>query len=156
MKKCIFSLFIIFALSQVSYGQSLDNLMLKVSKADNVETVKIGGFLMACGKLFGGVSDMPVARGVKGMEIYSLENCHFSLKKEFSDVFNSLKDGNGYETVILAKENKEGVRIMVKKEKDAIKEVIFLCMDKSDPAIIKFTGKIKDKDIERLVNEYNK
>ena len=156
MKKCIFSLFVIFALSQVSYGQNLDNLMRKVSQDDNVESVKIGGFLMTCGKLFGGVSNMPVTRGIKTLEVYSLENCDRSLKKEATEVFNSMKDGNGYETLILAKEKKEGVRIMVKRDKNTIKEMVFLCMDKNDPAIIKFTGKIKDSDIEKLVNEYDK
>ena len=54
----------------------------------------------------------------------------------------------------MAKEKNDGVRIMIKKEKNLIKEMVLLCMNGSDPAVIRIAGKIKEKDIEELVSQY--
>ena len=155
MKKYVFCLILTLSLSSVGYAQNVDNLLKKVSSTENVDKVKIGGFLMALGKMFGGVGDMPVARGINGVEVYDLSGCDSKFKQELKNEFNKIKDGNGYETLIYAKDGGEGVRIMVKKDKkNIIKEMVILCMDKKDPAIIRLSGKIHEKDIAELVNEY--
>lgn len=156
MKKYIFSLVLISLISISGYGQNIDHLLKKVSNTENIEKVKINGFMMSLGKMFGGVKDMPVARGVKSMEIFTLSNNDSKLKDDFIKLFNNTKDEKGYETLIFVKDKEDGIRIMVKKDKDIIKDMIFLCMDKEEPAIIRFSGKIKEKDIEELVEKYNK
>ncbi|HMM03094.1 MULTISPECIES: DUF4252 domain-containing protein [unclassified Dysgonomonas] len=156
MKKYLFCLVLLFGFILAAPAQNIDQLLKKVSKTENIEKVKIGKFMMSLGKAFGGVGDMPVARGIHSMEIYDLSSCDNGLKKDLAKQFNKLKDGGGYETLIYAKDKRDGVRIMVKKDKDTIKEMIILCMDEQDPTIIRFSGKIKDNDIAELVNKYDK
>jgi len=157
MKKYLFCLILALSLSLAGSAQDVDKLLKKVSKTENVDKVKIGGFLMALGKMCGGVGDMPVARGINGLEVYDLSDCDFKFKQDLKNEFNKIKDGNGYETLMSVKDGDEGVRIIVKKDKkNTIREMIILCMDKDDPAIIKLSGKILEKDIAELVNEYNK
>lgn len=156
MKKYLFCLVLLFGFILAAPAQNIDQLLKKVSKTENIEKVKIGKFMMSLGKAFGGVGDMPVARGIHSMEIYDLSSCDNVLKKDLAKQFNKLKDGGGYETLIYAKDKSDGVRIMVKKDKDTIKEMIILCMDEQDPTIIRFSGKIKDNDIAELVNKYDK
>lgn len=156
MKKYIFSLVLISLISISGYSQNIDQLMKKVSNTESIEKVKINGFMMSLAKTFGGTKDMPVARGVKSMEIFTLSNNDSHLKDDFIKLFNNTKDEKGYETLIFVKDKEEGIRIMVKKDKDIINNMIFLCMDKDEPTIIRFSGKIKEKDIQELVDKYNK
>ncbi|WP_029904268.1 DUF4252 domain-containing protein [Prevotella sp. 10(H)] len=156
MKKYLLCLVLFLALSQITQAQNVDKLLKTVSQTENIEKVKIGRFMMSLGKAFGGVGNKPVARGIHSMEVYDLSECDGNLKNNLASQFNNVKDGAGYETLIYAKEKGDGVRIMVKKDKDVIKEMIILCMDKDDPALIRFSGKIKEKDIAELVEKYNK
>jgi len=155
MKKYLFCLVLFVSLGFTGYSQNIDQLLKKAEMTESVDKIKISGFLMSLGKMAGGINNIPVAKGVKSMEIYSLSDCRHSIKKEFSDLFYNLNDGNGYETLVYAKDGNEGVRILINKKKDTIHNTILLCMDKNDPAIIKFSGKIKEKDIAGLVNNTN-
>lgn len=137
------------------YSQNVDHLLKKVSKAESVEKVAINGFMMSLGKMFGGVKDMPLVRGVDSMEIFTLSANDTNLKKDFIKLFNNSKDEKGYETLIFVKDKEDGIRILVKKEKDIIKDMIFLCMSEEEPTVIKLSGKIKQSDIDELVEKYN-
>jgi hypothetical protein len=154
MKKYVFCLILVLSLNLSGQAQTVNQLLNKVSETENIEKVKIGGFIMSIGKMFGGVSNMPVARGVNMLEVYDLSGCNIGFKEELAQQFKNLKDGDGYETLLQAKEKNDGVRIMIKKEKNLIKEMVLLCMNGSDPAVIRIAGKIKEKDIEELVSQY--
>lgn len=156
MKKYIFCLVLVLSLSQLSYSQSLGNLMNSVSNAENVEKVKIGRFMMSLGKAFGGVGDMPVARGIHSMEVYDLSGCNAAFKQSLLEQMNALKDGDGYETLMTVNDKKDNVRIMMKKDKNVIKDMVILCLSDNDPAIVKFSGKIKEGDIAELIEKYDK
>ncbi|MDU1890467.1 MAG: DUF4252 domain-containing protein [Dysgonomonas sp.] len=155
MKKYILSIALVIASTSFAFGQNVDQLLKKASKIENVEKVQIGGFLMGLGKMFGGVNNMPVAKGVKSMEILDLSSCDGGTKQNLIKDFKKTRDGNGYETLMMVREKNDGIRIMVKKEKKYISEIVFLCMDNNDPAIIKFSGKISEEDINKLVDQYN-
>lgn len=156
MKKYILCLLAILAMSMSDcYSQNVDQLLKKVSKAEDVEKVSINSFMMSLGKMFGGVGDMPLAKGIESMDIFTLSANDTNLKNDFVKLFNKPKDEKGYETLIFVKDKKDGIRILVKKEKDIIKDMIFLCMDEDEPTIIKFSGKIKEKDIDELMKKYN-
>lgn len=156
MKRYLIGIALIFALSLNSYAQDVDQFLKNVSKTENIDRVKIGRFMMTLGKAIGGVSDMPVTRGVHSLEVYDLSCCNNNLRKDFARQINNLEDGNGYETLLMAKSKGDNVRIMIKKKKDIISDMVILCMDDNDPAIIKLSGKIKEKDIAELVNKYDK
>lgn len=156
MKKYLFCILFILTVSVTGYAQNIDQLLSKVSKAENIDKVKIGKFMMSLGKTFGGVGDMPLVRGIHSMEVYNLSGCDHNFKDDLAKQFHKIKDGGGYETLIYAKDKTDGVRIMIKKKKDIISEMLILCMDKNDPTIIKFSGKIKENDIAELTSKYNK
>jgi len=155
MKKYLFCLVLSLSLTVSASAQNVDGFLKRVSKAENVEKVKISGFMMFLGKKFASVNDMPLAKGVKSMEVYSLSECSDNLKRDFKDIFHNLKDGKGYETLIYVRDGNEGVRIMVNKNKDTVRDIVMLCMDEHDPVVLKFSGKIKEKEIAALVDKYN-
>jgi hypothetical protein len=156
MKKYLLCLTLVLASSQAVYSQSLNNLINKVSKVENVDKVKIGRFIMSLGKTFGGVGNMPVARGIHSMEVYDLSGCDSAFRKELARQISELKDGDGYETLLTVRDKGDGVRIMMKKKKDIISDMVILCMDDDDPAIVKFSGKIKEGDLAELIKKYDK
>ncbi len=148
---------LVLSLAATAQAQDVNKFMKKAANAENVEKVKIGGFLMFVAKTFGAFDDVPEMKGLKGVEIYDLSECYSGLKQELVKEFGKIKDGNGYETLIQIKDGGDNIRIMVKKDKkNNIREMIFLCMEKDDPAIIKISGKISENDIAQLVNEYSK
>ena len=67
-----------------------------------------------------------------------------------------LKDGDGYETLLMAKDKDDNVRIMMKKKNNTISDMVILCMSANDPTIVKFSGKIKEEDLTQLVQKYDK
>ncbi len=155
MKKYLLCLVLVLAIGQMSYAQSVDKFLKNVSKTENIDQMKIGHFMMNLGKMFGGVGDMPVVRGVHTLEVYDLSNCDAGVKRDFANQINSLKDSDGYETVIMAKDKGDNVRIMMKKKKNEISDLVILCMGDKEPAIVKLSGKIKEKDLSELVDKYN-
>lgn len=155
MKKFLFCLVLVSFVSLSGYGQNVDDLLKKASSAKNVEKVKVDGFMMSLGKMLGGISDMPLVKGVKSVEVFELSDGDAKLKSDFFSLFNNTKNEKGYETLIFVKDKEDGIRILMKKEKDLIKDLVLLCKDEKEPVIIRLTGKIKEKDIDELVNKYN-
>ncbi|GHV15995.1 hypothetical protein FACS1894179_02090 [Bacteroidia bacterium] len=139
----------------MSYAQSVERFLKNVSNTENIDKVKIGRFMMSLGKMFGGVGNTPVARGIHSLEVYDLSGCDARVKQDFLNQINSLKDGDGYETLIMVKDKGDNVRIMMKKKKDVISDLVILCMDDKEPTIVKLSGKIKEKDVSGLVDKYN-
>lgn len=155
MKKYLLCLVLVLAIGQMSYAQSVEKFLKNVSKTENIDQVKIGHYMMNLGKMFGGVGDMPVVRGVHTLEVYDLSSCDAGVKRDFANQINNLKDSDGYETVIMAKDKGDNVRIMMKKKKNEISDLVILCMGDKEPAIVKLSGKIKEKDLSELVDKYN-
>ncbi|GAB6007828.1 DUF4252 domain-containing protein [Dysgonomonas reticulitermitis] len=155
MKKYLLCLILALAIGQMSYAQSVERFLKNVSNTENIDKVKIGRFMMSLGKMFGGVGNTPVARGIHSLEVYDLSDCDARVKQDFVNQINSLKDGDGYETLIMVKDKGDNVRIMMKKKKDVISDLVILCMDDKEPAIVKLSGEIKEKDVSGLVDKYN-
>lgn len=154
MKKYLICAVLILMINQVGYAQDAKQLLSKYSNAKDIESVNIGSFMMKLGKTFGGIGDTPVARGVNSIQILEFSSCSQKIKDQFTSDVKKLKDGSGYETLIQVKNRNEGLRIMVKKEKDVIREIVLFCHDKNDPTIIKLSGKIKESDLAELVEKY--
>lgn len=155
MKKYLLCLILALAIGQMSYAQSVEKFLKNVSNTENIDQVKIGHFMMNLGKMFGGVGDVPVARGVHTLAVYDLSNSDAGVKQNFANQINSLKDSDGYETLIMAKDKGDNVRIMMKKKKNEISDLVILCMDDKESTIVKLSGKIKEKDLSELVDKYN-
>lgn len=150
MKKYVLCFILVFSVSQIAFSQNVNQLLADFSKTNEVEKVKIGGFLMSLSKLLGGVSNNQIVKGVKSMEVMTLTNPSEQIRRNFTDAFSKVKDSDGYETLIMINEKESNVRIMAKKDKNVIREIIFLCSGNDEPAIIKFSGKIKESDLAQL------
>jgi hypothetical protein len=130
------------------YSQkSVDQLFKEFSKEKGVTHVGIGKFVMSIASAFTDVM------GVNGIEVYSFEECSQSVKERLTKEIASLKDA-GYETMVSVNEATERTKILVKIEKESIKELIVLTSG-NDPALVRIKGNIKQSDIQRVINNNN-
>lgn len=157
MKKIIIIFICLTFFSQYSMAHDLDRLLKKAAQAENVESVKIGGLLLWLGKMTGTTSDIPeVVKNLNKIEVYDLSNCKADVKQEIAQEIKNLKSDRNYETLIQVKEKGENVKILARKKKDDIKELLILISDNNEPTIIRLHGNIKQKDFMALVDEYGK
>ena len=73
------------------------------------------------------------------------------MAKRVSDLCNE-----GYEELVRANDDGDKVLIYTKNEGDMIKELIIFAGDDEDTALVKICGKIKQKDIDKIVDENTK
>ena len=135
MKKYI-AILILILFCQAGYSQSMDKLFNDFAKQKNVTHVTVGPFLMKISSLF------TETMGVKSIEVLSFEECG-----------KKLKDPN-YETMVNANEEGNRTKVMVRIDKDIIRELVILTTDGGDDALIRIKGKIKPSDIEKVINDH--
>ena len=128
MKKYI-AILILILFCQAGYSQSMDKLFNDFAKQKNVTHVTVGPFLMKISSLFNTVKD----------------DLRAAIKK--------LKDPN-YETMVNANEEGNRTKVMVRIDKDIIRELVILTTDGGDDALIRIKGKIKPSDIEKVINDH--
>ena len=138
MKKYI-AILILILFCQAGYSQSMDKLFNDFAKQKNVTHVTVGPFLMKISSLF------TETMGVKSIEVLSFEECGSTVK--------NLKDPN-YETMVNANEEGNRTKVMVRIDKDIIRELVILTTDGGDDALIRIKGKIKPSDIEKVINDH--
>lgn len=146
MKKYIAILILILS-CQVGYSQSMDKLFNDFANQKNVTRVTIGPFLMKISSLF------TETMGVKSIEILSFEECGSTVKNNLHTAIRKLKDPN-YETMVNSNEEGNRTKVMVRIDKDIIRELVILTTDEGDDALIRIKGKIKPSDIEKVINDH--
>lgn len=146
MKKYIAILILILS-CQAGYGQSMDKLFNDFANQKNVTRVTVGPFLMKLSSLF------TETMGVKSIEVLSFEECSRTVKDDLRTAIRKLKDPN-YETMVNANEGSSHTKIMVRIDKDIIRELIILTTDENDNALIRIKGKIKPSEIEKVINDH--
>ena len=154
MKKSIFiTLLMIFICQSSIYAKNaevaqkeakytIEQLFKEFSKEKNVTRVKLGGFAMSFAD----------TKGVSGVEVYSFDECADNVKNNINTAIKNLDDSS-YDTLVSTNEKGERTKVLVKIEKDFIKEIVVLTGG-DDPALIKIKGKIKPEDVKKVV-EYN-
>lgn len=156
MKKLFITLICIILFGQVGMAHDLDKLLKKVSKAENVESVKIDGFMFWLGKNLGGTGDLPNSiKNINKIEIHDLSNCQNNLKQEINTAIKELKDNGEYETLVQVKNKGEHLKVLIRKEKGCIKEFLVLTSENDSPSIIRLQGSINEEDLAALMNKYN-
>lgn len=157
MKKLVILLALTAISIQQANAQSLDQLVKKASKINDVEQIKIGGFLLSVGKMFASNSDMPsISKNIKKIEIINFSNCSNTVKNEISSDIKKMESNENQEVLIQVKDKGDYVKIISQKNKNAISELAILVANQDDPTIIRLIGKITQKDIDNLITEYNK
>ena len=93
-------------------------------------------------------------KGVKSMNIVSAEDIstadYTRLKKLIEDC-----QSEGYETVISSNEDGEIARILMKMEKDKIREIVILSLEEDEANLIRIKGAIDPKQLNEII-ENNK
>jgi hypothetical protein len=155
MKKIsIFLVFILLSAYQVS-AQNAEQVIRNISAVENTKHIKIQRFMLSMIKVVGGLRNVPLIKNIHSMEVFTLEDhASFEHKSYVKEQVHSLKDGSGYETLLQVKDAGSFVRIMIKKEKNIIKEVILFCSDEKDATILRMTGKIKEADLAEFAKKY--
>ena len=147
-KKILFVLLALFLIAPVMHSQkSIDQLFNEFSKEKGVVHVNVGNFTMTFVSLFKDVM------GVKGVEVFSFDECEQSVKDRLNQAIASLKDEN-YETMISVNEDKEHTKIMVKLKDDTIRELVVLTTG-DDPAMVRIKGNIKPSDLDSVIINAN-
>lgn len=148
-RKTLSLLLALLFLCPIMHSQkNVDRLFKEFSKEQGVTHVEIGKFVMGFASLFTDVM------GVNGIEVYSFEDCSPSVKERFNKEIASLKDTK-YETMLSVNEETERTKILVKIEKEAIRELIVLTSG-NEPALVRIKGNIKPSDIEKVINNNSK
>ncbi|MDR0575328.1 MAG: DUF4252 domain-containing protein [Tannerella sp.] len=156
MEKGIFITLLAVIISQSCFSQenieknksdkqnTVEQLFNSFSKEKNTTHVKIGGFAMLLTRVF---TD---TKGVSGVDVYSFDECHNSVKESFNAAIKELKD-KSYETLVSTSENGEITKVLVKIKDDYINEIVVISGG-SDPALIRIEGKIKPEDIKSVID----
>lgn len=125
----------------------MDKLFDDFGKQKDVTRVTVGPFLMKISSLF------TETMGVKSIEVLSFEECDGAVKERLRSAIQQLKDPH-YETLVQSNEEGSRTKVMVRIDKDFIRELVVLTTDGGDDALIRIKGKIKPSDIEKVVNEH--
>lgn len=156
MKKIILTILCATLFSQVSMAQDLDSLLKKVAKAENVESLKLDGFTLWLGKMFGAASELPNSlQNINKIEIHDLSTCSEQLRLEITDEIKKLNSNSSYETLSQIKNKGEHVKVLLKKEKEHIKEFLVLISKDNAPKVIRIHGNIHQDDLAELMSKYS-
>lgn len=146
MKKYVTILFILLVV-QTGQAQRIEQLFSKYKTAASVEEVKIGPVLLALSSLF------TETMGVNQIEVLDFGACNNALKNSFNQDVRKLKDPT-FETLVTSNENNERVKVLVRTEQQMIREVV-ICVTGKDHSLIRIKGKIKPKDLERVMQSHS-
>jgi hypothetical protein len=137
--------------AQWSLGQNIDKLFSEFSHAPKVENVKINKFLMTLIKPFMNGDDTRGLKGINSMQILALSSCSSDIKNSFAEKVKTIND-ESYETLVRSNQNGENVRILVKIDKEEIRELVILTTGEG-AALVKIKGKFKKSDLARLTDK---
>ena len=88
---------------------------------------------------------------MKSVQILDLEHCPKTVQQRFIRQVNRL-DPEGYETLIRVNDEGDNVRMLMKKQKNTIRELLLLCTGKDDCSLIRMKGKFTRDDIHELID----
>lgn len=138
----------------VLQAQDINQLLKSASKAGNKQKVDLKkSFKKMSKEMEMDYEDIPLIGGIDFMETFDFSECQNVEKQEFIQHINKVKDSNGYETLLLSKSSGDNTRIMLKKKKEHITDLLIIHIDNDTPSITRFSGKIKMDNIENLIKD---
>jgi hypothetical protein len=157
MKKIIFTLALIFAVTVVS---AQDNPFEKFTDMDGVTSVFISKNMMALfpkdSNLFGGVSINSFVDKLSSILILTTENK--KVGQEMLSLANSRIKTNNYELLMRVKsDDGENVNFYMKGKPENIQELIMIVDGDDDESVImQFLGNFKLEDVQNMTKEFKK
>jgi hypothetical protein len=149
MKKYI-AILALLLVCRVGYGQeyNVDQLFKEFSCTKSSEKVKLGKIFMSFAGMF------TETMGVNEIEVYGFDECEERVKQQLTNAIKNLKDP-GFETMISANEEGSRTKILVRIEKDFIREMVIVTTGDSN-ALVRIKGKIKPSDVENVAIKHGK
>jgi len=155
MKKLILSLLLVTGISMSASAQDLDKMMADLAKIEGVvhqvvdkETLEVS---------LKDKNELPsLVERLTGVEVVVLENGPVELSDSLTKEISSIKDGNGFATLLSVKDGTDKVRIISHKENDLTTSVYVIVIDEEDIVFVKLTGNLTEEDIAEIVKEQQK
>ena len=111
--------------SSISASNCIDNLFNTASRMPNAEKVNLNSFVLGLLKPFS--SEL---KGIKSMSII-----------------------DAYETVTSSNEENEIVRILMKIEKEKIREIVIISLEENEISLIRIKGKIDPNQMQNIIED---
>lgn len=169
MKKIIFSIFLIFATSQICSAQDLNNWVSGLSYAENAEYQLVdrsmieASLAMAANAMdstgtLAVQTPPPFMEKLESIDLINLSSCPKEVKELFLKDLENIQDGNGYETLINVVDEGDKVRIIAKKEGAVIPNIYVFAIDGEDGeiVIVRMNGKMDESDIADIIKQQQK
>ena len=126
--------------SSISAGNCIDNLFNTASRMPN-------SFVLGLLKPFS--SEL---KGIKSMSIIDAENISSKDYTRFEKIITQC-DSDGYETVTSSNEENEIVRILMKIEKEKIREIVIISLEENEISLIRIKGKIDPNQMQNIIED---
>lgn len=160
MKRMMTLLLILAAAMQMASAKSLGRLIEDYRYQKNAEYVHVTPLLMkmawtAMGHDARSGEEGRLVRKIKSIRTLDLEECSADVKHRFSaDV--QILEMSGYEPLVTTRDDGETVKIMMKAKGDVIRELVIICSDSDDCALVWLNCKVKMNEILSLVDMQTK
>ena len=91
-------------------------------------------------------------KGIKSMSIIDAENISSKDYTRFEKIITQC-DSDGYETVTSSNEENEIVRILMKIEKEKIREIVIISLEENEISLIRIKGKIDPNQMQNIIED---
>jgi hypothetical protein len=161
MKKFIVFFILILAGSHIATAQDLDRLMEEVAKNEKTQRQVVDKTMLAqaqaqdtTGEL---KSVMPsFMQKIDSIQVVTLLEEDADTRNLVLDNLNSFKDDDVYSTQVRVKDGEDNVRIIAKRDGEAISDVYIFVMDEKYVVLVKISGRLEQSDLEDIVKEQTK
>ena len=160
MKKMMFSFVVLTALCISSCAttcrpHSNQQILSVLANNDDVTTLSVGSFGMFFAKMLGAFDELPALKGIKGVEILSVNNdCPKNRREKIKQQIASLHDDGEYSTLLHVNDKDDKVRMFIRQDDEFVKELLLAVVSHGDDsAVIRIKGKIKLSDVQELVEK---
>ena len=123
-------------------GNSIDDLSKSIAQIPHAEHLNVNSLTLGLIKPFA-----PELKGVNNVEILNAENIS---NKDYTRLQCNTSE---YETLVSSNDNDEIARILMKTEKEKIREMVIISLEKDEISLIRIKGKIDNKQMEELVKD---
>lgn len=160
MKRIMTLLLILATAMQMASAKSLGRLIEDYRYQKNAEYVHVTPLLMkmawtAMGHDARSGEKGRLVRKIKSIRTLDLEECSADVKHGFSADVQKL-EMSGYEPLVTTRDDGETVKIMMKAKGDVIRELVIICSDSDDCALVWLNCKVKMNEIQSLVDMQTK
>ncbi len=160
MKRIMTLLLIMATAMQMVSAKSLGRLIEDYRYQKNAEYFHVTPLLMkmartAMGHKARSCEEDRLVRKINSIRTLDLEECSADVKRRFSADVQKL-EMNDYEPLVTSCDDGETVKIMMKAKGDVIRELVIICSDCNDCALMWVNCKVKKDEIQSLVDMQTK